>query len=290
MRLRFVVVPERKGTNETFQVRMDLINVTDQPIKLLGDWPSDHFKGDYKEYLESDVSILTEPSLMNWVGQAQVSPRNNSQPEYTLGAKEVLTLQWVSLGRRLKNKSIHHFTTQNPRLPTDGLYSVRASVLLRPAAAEPEKKKEAAATKPATPATNDRLSLIDDASWKHFMKSSEDSNPHGSILLTSNEQLVPVGGSHALPKHALAKLLSADTNLLTAMIDLGAAHKVEVGDQFQILTGTIGQVWRLKITRVDRTYSEGVLEPRSRGTYPVDSGVLIRGALAELLTKDDPRR
>ena len=73
MRLRWVVEPELKGTNESYRVRVDLINVTDRPIKLLGDWPDDYYTGDYREYLAADISIRTEPPIMHWVGQVQAT-------------------------------------------------------------------------------------------------------------------------------------------------------------------------------------------------------------------------
>ena len=63
MRLRFVVTPEKHGTNESYNVRLDLLNVTDKPITLEADWPYEQDRGDFKEYLESDVSIETSPAI-----------------------------------------------------------------------------------------------------------------------------------------------------------------------------------------------------------------------------------
>ena len=81
-------------------------------------------------------------------------------------------------------------------------------------------------------------------------------------------------------------LVWADTNKLTATIDLGAAHKVVAGDRFQILTGYIGYVWNLRITNVFATPSQGVLAPSQP---KVNAGVLVPGALAEWLPPGDPR-
>ena len=60
MRLRYVVTPEKNGSNEIFRVRVDLINTTDHPIQLVGDWEGDRKTGDFKEYLEADISITTD--------------------------------------------------------------------------------------------------------------------------------------------------------------------------------------------------------------------------------------
>ena len=252
MRLRLVIFPEGTGTNETFKVRVDLINVTDQSIKLVGDWRGDFRDGDYKEYLESDVRFQIEPPnvpSMDQVGDG--GKRTKPQPEFTLGASKLLTLDWTALGRCMR-------TGSDLRLPMDGLYSIHASVLLR--LAENERTIQPAP-----------------------------SAPSNRILLRSNEQLVPVGGSHALPKHTLGKLISADTNRYTAAIDIGSVHKTVVGDQFWIHTGYIGQNWNLKITKVDPTVSFGVLEPILKGQQALNSRLLKPGALVEWIAKDDQR-
>ena len=114
-----------------------------------------------------------------------------------------------------------------------------------------------------------------------------DSNPHGTVLLRSNEQQVPVGGSTALPKHSLAALVSADTNALTAVIGLGTMHKIEKGDQFRILTGSIGVFWILTITNADRAFSAGTLKTSSPRGYAVDSTVLRPGTAATLINAYD---
>src|ERR1041384_4132432 len=92
LRLRFVVTPEGKGTGETYRVRLDLINVTDKPIELIGDWPGDRDTGDFKDYLEADVNIETMPELMPPMYQAMMERRKTAQPTYTLKPQTVLTL------------------------------------------------------------------------------------------------------------------------------------------------------------------------------------------------------
>ncbi len=79
-----------------------------------------------------------------------------------------------------------------------------------------------------------------------------------TVMLRSNEQLVSVGGSRAMPKSTLGELWQVDADAKTAMLGLGSLHKVEPGDQFEHLTK--GDYWKLIITKVEPTYSTGNLE------------------------------
>ena len=266
MRLRFIVVPERKGTSETYQVRLDVINVTDQPIRLMGDWPSDSNSGDYKEYLRSDVSFQMEPPIRKWPLQVGVAERKSPQPEYTLNAKETLTVEWKSSGRQLKNKEIHYHENHNPIFPTDGLYFVHATLLLRLVGdGQGQNVETVRPTDLSKPLTNKNgakraKEAVRREAARSFAKAASDSRPHGTIRLRSNEQMVPIGGSYASPKHSLARLWSVNTNDSTAKIDLGISHKIETGDQFLIQTGAL-EFWNLQIRRIENDYSEGQLIP-----------------------------
>ena len=284
VRLRFSVETTRSGTNDTHQVRIDLINVTDKPIRLLGDWPGDQ-SGPYEEYLESDVSIHTDPPFMPFMGQVGVERRRRPQPAFTLAAHEVLTVRWAASGRRLKNKSIHPVQTHDPFLTMDGLYAVYASLLLRPIDAETALETDLMRRTWSSVDSRSREERLED-----FPKASAESSPHGTIYLRSNEQLVPIGGSRMLPKPTLARLVWTDTNHDVATINFGSAQKIDPGDAFWIPTGYIGNVWRLEITNVAATSSSGLLTPISReGRVPVDSKVLVYGSQAELILKSDWR-
>ena len=78
------------------------------------------------------------------------------------------------------------------------------------------------------------------------------------ITLRSNEQLVPVGGSRAMPKSTYGRLLSVDSEGKTAVLDLGARHKVKPGDQFMYYSKVTP--WKLTIARVSPNHSWGQLE------------------------------
>jgi hypothetical protein len=89
----------------------------------------------------------------------------------------------------------------------------------------------------------------------------------GTVRLRSNEQLVPVGGSRAMPKYTRGPLWHVDREKKTATLGLGALQKAQVGDQFEI-GHPKGMYWRLTITEVMPEYSLGTLELLTRSTYP----------------------
>ena len=77
-----------------------------------------------------------------------------------------------------------------------------------------------------------------------------------TVRLRSNEQLVSVGGSNAMPKYTLGPLLSVDGPQKTAVVGLGSLHKIETGDQFEIGYPK-GMHWRLTITGLKPHYAFG---------------------------------
>jgi hypothetical protein len=266
LRLRFIVVPERSGTNDTYQARFDLINVTNKPITLIADWLENQ-SGGFGEYLATNVNFTTDPAVMPYMGQTSMGPRRTaSQPKYTLRPGETLTVTRTGKGRHT--------------CPTDGLYGFRASILLRVEGSEMEKRWAEIAAKNAQLRAQRKSDGLDDDLW-------ESRGPHGSVLLRSNEQQVPVGGSHGLPKFPMGSLMYVDTNKLTATFGLGSAHRVEEGDQFRIFTGSIGLFWILKITHAEPTWSMGTLEPLSKTTNAPDMRVLRPGTAAALITAND---
>lgn len=129
LRLRLIINQDPAGSNETYRVQVDLINVTAEPITLRADWPHEE-KGDFKEYLEAALSIETDPPIRRWEGQVRADRRESPQPEYVLEPKQTLHLAWRSSNRQLKNQVIRPLEVQNPRFPTDGLYSVHGVVVL----------------------------------------------------------------------------------------------------------------------------------------------------------------
>jgi hypothetical protein len=131
LRLRLVAAREMTNGEETFRVRLDLINTTQRPITLTADWPYDQNKGDFREYIEACTSIETFPRIGGWEGQVMADHRALPQPQLELPARGVTTVEWQATDRKLKNTVVRPLEVQNPRFPSDGLYSVHAVAVLR---------------------------------------------------------------------------------------------------------------------------------------------------------------
>jgi hypothetical protein len=89
----------------------------------------------------------------------------------------------------------------------------------------------------------------------------------GTALLRSNEQLVSVGGSRAMPKPTMGYLHSVDGEKKTATLSLGTLHQVAIGDQFEI-GNPKGMHWKLSITGADARWSWGTLELLTTSKHP----------------------
>jgi hypothetical protein len=126
-----VVTPNSKAGAEGYDVRLDLVNVSDRAIWLKANWEHDSDKGDLKDYLEAATSIQSDPPIAPWVGQVQGGYRKWPQPEQELKAGESLSIRWQTGGRQLKNRVTDPNAVQNPQFPSSGLYSVHATLAVR---------------------------------------------------------------------------------------------------------------------------------------------------------------
>lgn len=89
---------------------------------------------------------------------------------------------------------------------------------------------------------------------------------NGNFRLRSNEQLVCIGGSRSQPKATSGEILKVSRDRTKAEINLGTFDKVAVGDRFDISSKLFS--WRLTITEVGQSSSEGTLEKlSSEGDY-----------------------
>ena len=130
LRMRLVVVPNSAGGQEGYEVRLDVLNVTNRPVKLRAGWWQDQERGDVRDYIEASTSIETYPAIAPWMGQVMAAHRTAAQPETVLKAGAVLTLHWQTNGRHLKNRVSNPLEAQNPELLLPGLYSVHATVAI----------------------------------------------------------------------------------------------------------------------------------------------------------------
>ena len=215
LRLRLTVTPRADAGKEGYDVKLDLLNVSQQPITLRAGWTHQTDAGDVKDYLETATSIECVPAIAPWIGGVQQGQRTAPQPELILKPGETLSVNWQTDGRHLKNRVTDPGHVQNPQFPFPGLYAVHAIVDVLAA---------------------DR-----------------------TVRLRSNEQLVSVGGSHAMPRHTFGRLTGVDPEKKTAVLGLGSIHKVAPGDQFEVGHPKGGH-WKLTITHVEPTISVGDLE------------------------------
>ena len=213
LRMRLRVVPRTDIVEDGYEVRVDLINVSDRAIALRAGWTSED-AGDLKDYLDAATSIECVPAVQRWSGGVIRGQRRSPQPEQVLERGASLSVQWRTQDRHLKNRVTNPNEVQNPEFPFPGLYSVHATLNV---------------------ITTDR-----------------------TVALRSNEQLVPVGGSRAMPKHTLGQVSPTGADGKTAMLDLGSQHKVEPGDRFEHLSKIAH--WRLTVTDVKPGHSIGNLE------------------------------
>jgi hypothetical protein len=81
-----------------------------------------------------------------------------------------------------------------------------------------------------------------------------------TVLLRSNEQLFPAGGSYALPRSTWGEVTDVTDKDGTALLRLGWLQKVQKGDQFRIRTG-YSEFYRISILRTEPSWSVGTLFP-----------------------------
>jgi len=216
LRLRLNVEPLLNRSREGFDVRIDVENVSNEPMTLQSGW-EDEDAGSVMDYLEAATSIECYPAIAPWRGglPARVDEgRKAPQPTHVLKPGETLSASWKTGGRALKNRVSEPFHVHNPTFPLAGLYSVHAT-----------------------------LNVM---------------THRGTAHLRSNEQLVSVGGSRAMPRHTYGPLWSVNGTKRTATLGLGSQHQVAVGDQFEMTSKQSS--WMLTITEVSNRYSDGTLQ------------------------------
>lgn len=212
LRLRLLVVSSGDASKDTYSVRADLINVTDNPLTVSALWAYDGDTGDFNDYFESALSIETEPRIVFFGIQVMADHRIKPQPTVVIPPNGSVSVEWKSSGRRLKNKLTLPLEVMNPYFPTEGLFSIHAELKVAVSGSE----------KP--------------------------------VLLRSNEQLVPIGGSSRAPKASSATVIGIAPERNQATLDQGALNGVEAGDNFLVRTG-MGDFWLLTVTHVQDRWS-----------------------------------
>src|SRR5438552_7365745 len=128
LRLRLLVTPRADAGKEGYDVRLDLLNVSQRPITLQAGWQHETDTGDVKDYLEAATSIECVPAIAPWIGGVMQGQRTSLQPQQVLKPGEVLSVNWQTDARRLKNHVTDPNDVQNPTFPFPGPYAVHATV------------------------------------------------------------------------------------------------------------------------------------------------------------------
>jgi hypothetical protein len=153
VRLRLTVTPHAQDGKEGYDVQADLVSVSREAVALRAiQWRSGRHEGGFREYVESALSIESDPPIQPWLGQV-AAPMTGvvEEPEYTLKPSETLSIQWHATGRHLKNAVSNLLEVQNPDFTERGLYSVHVSLVV------------AIAGRPARLRSNDQLVPIGDS-------------------------------------------------------------------------------------------------------------------------------
>jgi hypothetical protein len=207
LRMGLDIQASSKNGKDSYTVRIRIVNTGSSPITLVGKAPYDSKSESYAQWLKEEMCFLTFPELLPPSAQTEGFERMSPNPQTTLSAGEKFTVSWKAEGRYLKSE---HYYNTTPYFPSEGLYSVRAKVIVHTDKAE-------------------------------------------DILLYSNEQVVPVGGSIALGKHGLAYVTHIDEEKQQVVLSLGSHHRIAKGDVFRV-PGSSFSGWMLTVVEV-RSFS-----------------------------------
>lgn len=105
----------------------------------------------------------------------------------------------------------------------------------------------------------------------------------GTVRLRSNEQLVPIGSSHAMPKSTYGRFINVNVEKHKATFGLGSLHKIEIGDQFEVSSKI--SLWRFTVTEVSPRFCEGKLELVSGSDFGPKPEPPHEGTAATLVLK-----
>lgn len=122
------MAPRPGAAGEGYDVRVDVLNVTNRDVTLHAGWWYEGDKGGLKDYIEAATSIEAYPPIAPWVGQVWGGDRKSPQPTNTLKPGDGLSVGWHADGRQLKRKLTDPNSVQNPKFPFPGLYSVHATL------------------------------------------------------------------------------------------------------------------------------------------------------------------
>lgn len=112
---------------DAYDVRIRILNTGSRPVTLVGPAAYEGKDNNYAEWLKAEMCFITFPELLPPSAQTIGAMRESPNPQTTIRPGEEFTVSWSSQGRHLKSEDYYNTT---PYFPSDGLYGVRARVLL----------------------------------------------------------------------------------------------------------------------------------------------------------------
>lgn len=201
LRLRLVVENNPK-TIDRHTINLEIINVSDKPITLVGIDEVGKKDSQYADYLQSVTKFDVYPRVLPQYFQINVSS-DPARPTAIIEPGKSLIAKWELKGRRLTAYEV----CWGIEFPTVGRFDVRADLLLE-------------RTEPGKP-----LPPV------HALEYIERSQVH----LWSNAQPFIVGGSTKAPKCCAAAVTKADAEKGTIYLDgCGTLNGIKAGDHFRI--------------------------------------------------------
>jgi len=113
--------------HDLYDVHIRLRNTRPDAITLVGPAPYEGKAYTYAEWLKIETCFETFPELMPPSAQTGGAMRATPNPQATIAPGEEVTVSWTSGGHYLKAEDYYNTT---PYFPNEGLYSVRARILL----------------------------------------------------------------------------------------------------------------------------------------------------------------
>lgn len=128
LRLRLVVKNHLATRGSLRTVRLELVNVSRQPVTLVSQWSYEKPTGDYSKWLRYAVEFTTVPEVETDAASTTGETRTSPQSKQELKSGETLTIHWTENGRVLKfpDRDFEEHENTGPTLPSAGMYFARA--------------------------------------------------------------------------------------------------------------------------------------------------------------------
>jgi hypothetical protein len=127
LRLGLDIHTYSNNDKDSYMVKIRIVNTGSKPVTLVGKAPYDSKSESYAEWLKTKICFLTFPELLPPSAQTEGFEQISPIPATTLSAGEKFTVTWKAEGRYLKSE---HYYNTTPYFPSEGLYSVRAKVVV----------------------------------------------------------------------------------------------------------------------------------------------------------------